>query len=328
MAYEHITNHVEQALRRLLSQFKGKPRLEGTISAFVNPIQDIEDMFADMYTLRELDTAFGQQLDGIGQIVGRARRGFNDEKYRLRLIGQIGINTSKGTPENLISIFNLLTGSTNSTYSQFPIAECSIFGNVPPLSGIELLQDGDMEGAGTSSWTPENSATLTKSTAAPYEGLQSLRVAYNGVADPGASQSILEVGQWYLARGRVKMENALGPVPIIKNGAITIYAGAPYAGWYDFDVVFFSSDAKIIFGSDHSAAGWVEYDACSVQLMQLDNWSDIYEICQSIIPGGVRLNAIGWYSGADAFAFFDSPDGKGFGDLNDPTIGGKFASLT
>ena len=126
------------------------------------------------------------------------RLGFSDSKYRLRLYGQIAINTSKGTPENLISIFNILTGSTSSFYQAFPIAETSIFGNVPPVSGTELLVDGDMEAAGVSDWTVVNSATLTKENTDPYEGTQNLRVAYNAVNEPGASQSVLTSGTWYL----------------------------------------------------------------------------------------------------------------------------------
>ncbi|NIQ92439.1 MAG: hypothetical protein GWN93_27040 [Deltaproteobacteria bacterium] len=328
MSVVKITDHEAQALGRLITQFKESTKLKGVISSFVSGQQDLEDVFCDVDVSRQLDVATGQQLDNIGEIVGRARGGLSDEKYRLQLYGQIGINVSKGTPEDLISIFNILTGFSQSQYSQSPIAQCSIFGGEPPISGDELFNDGDMEASDVSAWTAENSATLTKQTASPYEGSRNLRVAYNGSADPGASQSVLTPGSWYLLSAWVRMENTSGPVPEIKNGASTIYVGIPYADWYQVYFTFVASDPKIVLGSDHSSAGYVEYDVASIQLLQLDNTSDIYKICQSIVPGGVRLNAIGWYDGDDAFAFAGSSIGKGFGSVSDPTVGGKYATIT
>lgn len=62
----------------------------------------------------------------------------------------------------------------------------------------------------------------------------------------------------------------------------------------------------------------------AAELVDLDY---IFNLIQSILPAGVLLDHIGFYDGADAFAFEGYADGKGFGDVFDPTVGGKFASI-
>lgn len=104
-----VSNHVELALKKLLTQYKGKPRFEAFVSAFTEQVQDIEDAVFGMIDARTLENAVGVQLDGIGEIVGRARGNFDDDFYRILLFVQIGQNTSQGGPEKTINIFKLLT---------------------------------------------------------------------------------------------------------------------------------------------------------------------------------------------------------------------------
>ena len=107
-----INNHVEQAIARLVTQYKNAPNLQGLITAIVEQIQIIENSLTDMNTLRYLPDAQGQQLDNIGQIVGIARpAGMSDALYLNLILGQIKINTSQGQPEQVIQLFLLLTGA-------------------------------------------------------------------------------------------------------------------------------------------------------------------------------------------------------------------------
>lgn len=127
---EYITDHTDLALDRLATQFKGKPKIAGLITAFVEQYQAHEDCINGLLTLRYLDAASGEQLDGLGAIVGAPRGGRTDEDYKNLIIAKIGRNTSRGLPENLIAVFNLLTGSTRSHFLPYFPASCDIYANV------------------------------------------------------------------------------------------------------------------------------------------------------------------------------------------------------
>ena len=125
-----ITSHIADALARLASQFKEKPRIEALIRAFVSPMDEIEREIYNLNFYRWVRTATGVQLDGLGAIVGEDRRGRNDDAYRLAIITRIAINTSKGTAEDAITVFELLTNATVvHLYEYFP-GVVEIYGNV------------------------------------------------------------------------------------------------------------------------------------------------------------------------------------------------------
>lgn len=113
MAYEENTDHEGDALARLTSQFQEKVNITALIHGLVGAIQTVEGQLNSLYSERWVDTAVGDQLDIIGFIVGELRAGRNDVDYRNAIIARIAINTSFGTPENMIAIFSLLTGSDN-----------------------------------------------------------------------------------------------------------------------------------------------------------------------------------------------------------------------
>ncbi|HCU24361.1 MAG TPA: hypothetical protein DF383_05025 [Deltaproteobacteria bacterium] len=188
-----ITDHADQAVKRLVSQFRGKPLIEGMVRALVGGFQNLETVAFQLRDERSLEVAVGKQLDGIGEIVDEARKGRSDEPYRIAIKAKIGQNNSKGVHEALIQVFLLLTGATQAHLIDYFPAETSIFANIP--------------------------------------------------INPLLSSAILA-------------------------------------------------------------------------------------FCQKVVPAGVRLNYIGDYEDADAFAFEDSPDGLGFGDDIDLDVGGKFADVT
>ena len=129
MSLTRIPSHISTAIDRLASQFKTKPRIQGLVRNFVRPMDNIEDELFRILNFRWVDTATGIQLDGMGSIVGERRRGRTDEAYRLAIRTRIAINISKGTPEEVIAIFGLLTGSTDTRiYEYFP-GVVEIYGN-------------------------------------------------------------------------------------------------------------------------------------------------------------------------------------------------------
>lgn len=103
---EHSTDHLERALANLVSQFRNKVAVE----ALVQPIaqaQQAEDALIDILESRDLDTATGAQLDGLGHIVGAERGGLADAAYRVVIRERIATNTSQSTVEDLLRVITL-----------------------------------------------------------------------------------------------------------------------------------------------------------------------------------------------------------------------------
>ncbi len=117
------TTITSEALANLIELFKGKPNLSALIAAFTDQSQDIEDGAFEVLLDTIIATAVGVQLDGIGVIVGRARRGLSDTLYRVRLQAQILINKSSGTLDEILTIVVLLEAAPIANVEeQFPAA--------------------------------------------------------------------------------------------------------------------------------------------------------------------------------------------------------------
>ncbi len=323
-----IVDHTADAIDRFLSQFKNKPNMANLVTMLTEQIQDLEDDLAPLAALRMLDQATGIQLDKFGDIVGQLRGGREDEFYRVVLAGKIGVNNSEGTGEELISTFK--------TYSQisdfqvipyYPAAVQIVTDQIPVFPDEFLIQDADMEALNTDAWIPVNNATLTKSIVTPQEGLQSLRVAYNGTNDPAALQNILTFDHWYWLRGYVRMGSLGANIPQIWNGSGTLWTGVNSTDWYEFNVIFQAVSGTLSWGADLTGAGYVEYDNMEIRRVKKDYAPEIFNICQSVVGAGIELIRIVYYDSDDAFAFQGGPLGKGYGTISDPTVGGKYASL-
>ncbi len=102
------TTHESEALARLLEQFKDNPEMQAMIVSWVRQIQDFETVAFQVIQGRGIDSGVGDQLDGIGQIVGQERAGASDAIYRLRLKARVLLNRSSGTVPQILEIFELL----------------------------------------------------------------------------------------------------------------------------------------------------------------------------------------------------------------------------
>lgn len=105
---EKINNHREQALKRLLEQYKDKPNFIEMITIYTKQIQEIENMFFDLLEKRGIDEAEGAQLDGIGTILNQSRIGLSDDNYRGLLYSKIAEYNSEGTIEDILNIARLV----------------------------------------------------------------------------------------------------------------------------------------------------------------------------------------------------------------------------
>jgi hypothetical protein len=107
-----ILTHIADAKKRLIQQYKGKPRIESLVEAFVQDFQNLETVGKDLNENRSIDTATGNTLDRLGDIVGLDREsGQSDDDYRILLKSKIGQNVSQGEPERIIDIARVLTGA-------------------------------------------------------------------------------------------------------------------------------------------------------------------------------------------------------------------------
>ena len=81
MAFEEIEitagNSIERAIQRILIQFRKSPVLIDLLAAFVNEVQVLLDATIQVIKMRGPANAAGEQLDGIGRIVGQLRTVIN-----------------------------------------------------------------------------------------------------------------------------------------------------------------------------------------------------------------------------------------------------------
>jgi len=96
----------------------------------------------------------------------------------------------------------------------------------------DVVLDGDMEAAGTGSWSAVN-ATLAKDTSVFWQGTQSLKVTSTSTADAAASQTIITGGKKYVVKGRAKVGSGSGNYPLVNVGGTT-WSGTTSADWQYF----------------------------------------------------------------------------------------------
>lgn len=107
----YVEDHANDGLDLLLEQFKGKPNLEAWLAVLLGQVQDIEAALWQLLTERDIDNAYGAQLDGLGSIVGERRNGREDEVYRTAIRVRVAVLRSNGRVEELIAILVLLFGT-------------------------------------------------------------------------------------------------------------------------------------------------------------------------------------------------------------------------
>lgn len=114
------TTHASEALDRLAQQFKSKVLLQSVIDAFTAQTQDLEGVLDGLRLLRLLANATGEQLDGIGQIVGEERLGKVDATYRLYLAARLLVNSGSGQVSRVADIVAILTSLPAEVLDYWP----------------------------------------------------------------------------------------------------------------------------------------------------------------------------------------------------------------
>lgn len=108
-AITNITDHENRALDRLLEQQKAKPVLAAVVGALSTQVQALENMFQSLLSARAITTATGDQLDGLGALVGEPRNGRTDTEFRIAIRARIAINRSSGTANEILGVLTAAT---------------------------------------------------------------------------------------------------------------------------------------------------------------------------------------------------------------------------
>lgn len=113
MLVTKIDSYVADGLNRLLQQYRGKSKIEGFYTAFLQQFQALEDGAYPVAAGREIwngigTPAIGEQLDNIGVLVGIDRNGLSDEEYILFIFGKIAQNNSETTITDVLNVVGYL----------------------------------------------------------------------------------------------------------------------------------------------------------------------------------------------------------------------------
>jgi hypothetical protein len=141
----------EKAINRLAYQFKNSTTYKLYLEAFLAEQDELALVETQLRELRYLDTAFGAQLDGIGEIVGISRpTGYTDEQYLFVIKVKILSNSTNMNIENFIELiafvfgpgirYRLAANLSPIFYIEFPIsAEAEFaFNLLPTPLGIDI----------------------------------------------------------------------------------------------------------------------------------------------------------------------------------------------
>ena len=109
-----ITDHVTQALARMVPSMSGLPNWELLVTALVNRYQGIENVFDDLLVMRRLANAEGVQLEQLGKIVGEDRKSRTDDEYRRAIGARVAANNSDGTIPDIIKVCRGVLDETQS----------------------------------------------------------------------------------------------------------------------------------------------------------------------------------------------------------------------
>lgn len=145
--------------------------------------------------------------------------------------------------------------------------DASFVGDIDNVSVKEIL--------GCASWTPGNSAALSKEygTRTGGAGVQVLRATYNGTSYPLADQSILTVGKRYRATGWFRGDGAASPYVIDLNGGGR-KDGTSSTNWQYFDVEWEAGHAIWACVCNTAVAGYAEFDDVSVvEVLDCKYWT-------------------------------------------------------
>lgn len=143
-------DHTELALDRLISQYKNSPNLKAYISIFTDQLQELEDAGFDLLNFRDLDSAYGAQVDLLARVVNAERdtAGYTvDDATLIQLIKlKVLRNYTKCDTNDIIYIHSFIYETTNIIITESQANYCVIIGKV--LSPFEIALANALDSRG------------------------------------------------------------------------------------------------------------------------------------------------------------------------------------
>ena len=115
-----MVDYIQKLRDDLVEQFKGKPVIDALMEAVGDELNEVRQFYEDLRDKRNIQTAVGKQLDGIGDnaVLTRLEAGalactkesvyvLNDDDYRTYLIYKIWKNTNRCTYYDIIRAFKM-----------------------------------------------------------------------------------------------------------------------------------------------------------------------------------------------------------------------------
>ena len=147
---------LDKWLQDIPQQFQGKRNIEVIISAFAKQLQELEQVFEDLNTKTDLETATGLNLDMVGTIIPLSRKEagelagvgvtdpvISDERYRQFLKYKNLVNTNRCTYYDLMTGLQLLWDVQPVYYIEDPDMPATIILTMPFLKpGGEVVRLG------------------------------------------------------------------------------------------------------------------------------------------------------------------------------------------
>lgn len=149
---------LDKWLQDIPQQFQGKRNIEVIISAFAKQLQELEQVFEDLNTKTDLETATGLNLDMVGTIIPLSRKEagelagvgvtdpvISDERYRQFLKYKNLVNTNRCAYYDLMTGLQLLWDVQPVYYIEDPDMPATIILTMPFLKpGGEVVRLGEV----------------------------------------------------------------------------------------------------------------------------------------------------------------------------------------
>ena len=137
-----MVDHVTEGLAYLPSQFFDSPVLRELLTIWLERLQALEVVIADIVSQKSIDLAEGVQLDGIGEHLGVKREGLTDIDFRKKLKIQKILNASEGNYPTVLELWKLLLESDMATITpEYPAGVALYSGvGISDFSIIETIE--------------------------------------------------------------------------------------------------------------------------------------------------------------------------------------------
>ena len=111
-------------------------------------------------------------------------------------------------------------------------------------------------------WTATNNAALSKETGTPHSGTYCLRVAFDGIANPSADQTVLTAYTLYRIVGWARGDAAHAPAVLV--GTTVVWTGLVSTAWQPINVLVADPGTTVALRTVTAVAGYSEFDDFSV----------------------------------------------------------------